>query len=30
MIIHFNPALPLPQRKDLLSGFQADVVPAFA
>jgi F420-dependent oxidoreductase-like protein len=30
MIIHFNPALPLPQRKELLGGFQADVVPAFA
>jgi F420-dependent oxidoreductase-like protein len=30
MIIHFNPALPLPQRKDLLSAFQADVAPAFA
>ena len=30
MIVHFNPALPLPQRKELLSAFMADVTPAFA
>jgi F420-dependent oxidoreductase-like protein len=30
MIVHFNPALPLPRRKDLLSQFQTDVAPAFA
>ena len=30
MIVHFNPALPLPRRKELLSEFTAQVAPAFA
>ncbi|HEU0074841.1 MAG TPA: TIGR03560 family F420-dependent LLM class oxidoreductase [Dehalococcoidia bacterium] len=30
MIIHFNPALPLPRRKELLTEFMGQVAPAFA
>ena len=30
LILHFNPALPLPRRKQLLSEFQSVVAPAFA
>lgn len=30
MIVHFNPALPLPRRKELLTEFTGQVAPAFA
>jgi F420-dependent oxidoreductase-like protein len=30
MIVHFNPALPLPKRKELLTEFMGQVAPAFA
>jgi hypothetical protein len=30
MIVHFNPALSLPRRKELLTAFTAQVAPAFA
>lgn len=30
MIIHFNPALPLPKRKELLTDFMGQIAPAFA
>ena len=30
MIVHFNPGLPLEQRKDLWTGFMQDIAPQFA
>jgi alkanesulfonate monooxygenase SsuD/methylene tetrahydromethanopterin reductase-like flavin-dependent oxidoreductase (luciferase family) len=30
LIVHFNPALPLPRRKELLTEFMGQVAPAFA